>query len=94
MIIGVRDQLLELCCARNKFSGGGRMFICFVSAMCTNFVDFRLEELDVVLYSIGVGVGGMEIIDKFACCRKISRVEKIRVRDETLSRVIFGAIWA
>ena len=77
------------------------MCICFVSAMCvgidkatTNFVDFRLEELDVVLYSIGVGVGGMEIIDKFACCRKISRVEKIRVRDETLSRVIFGAIWA
>ena len=76
------------------------MCICFVSAMCvgkdkaTNFVDFRLEELDVVLYSIGVGVGGMEIIDKFVCCRKISRVEKIRVRDEPLSRVIFGAIWA
>ena len=57
-------------------------------------LDWR-SALDVVLYSIGVGVGGMEIIDKFACCRKISRVEKIRVlRDEPLSRVIFGAIWA
>ena len=33
-----------------------------------DFIDLRFELSNVVLDSISVGVGRMEVIDEFACC--------------------------